>query len=99
MLPEDDNARKAIPIDAIFKFWPDAMIELARHIQFGADKYANGVPVWNRELSSDHKGSAFRHQIDLIKSTSREDRLHHQVAIVWREISQLQLDCEEQNDE
>lgn len=98
MLPERDEERKAVPIDAIFKFWPDSLIELAKHIQSGNDKYNKGNPVeWQRHLSSDHKGSAFRHQIDRVKAQDIDEVIAAQVAIVWREMAQLQLDCEERD--
>jgi hypothetical protein len=95
-LPDSDEERKKIPLDAIFRFWPDAMIALAKHLYFGNEKYNEGrLPVeWKRELSSDHQGSSMRHKLDRQKAENMDDVIKAQTAIVWRELAQLQLDIE-----
>jgi len=95
-----DEERKAAPIDAIFKFWPDAMLELAKHIWEGNKKYNPDHPKisWRRELSSDHVGSMFRHiGFDYIKAKTADTKIKVMRAVAWRALAQLQILCEERN--
>ena len=97
-----DEARKATPIDAIFKFWPDAMVALAQHIWKGNEKYNPEHPKigWIREKSSDHVGSMTRHLCyDYVKASTREAKIKVMSAIAWRALAELQLLAEEKDDE
>jgi len=96
-----DDVRKATPIDAIFKFWPDAMVALAQHIWKGNERYSPNHPVmeWKRELSSDHPGSLMRHMVDYFLADSTEGRVEAMTAVAWRAMAQLQLLTEEKGDE
>lgn len=96
-----DEVRKATPIDAIFKFWPDAMVELAQHIWEGNKKYNPEHPKigWKRELSSDHVGSLIRHVCyDYVKATTKEAKIKVMRAVAWRALAELQLLTEEEAD-
>ena len=97
-----DDVRKATPIDAIFKFWPDAMVALAQHIWKGNEKYNPEHPKigWIREKSSDHVGSMTRHLCyDYVKATTKEAKVKVMSAIAWRALAELQLLTEEKDDE
>jgi len=97
-----DEVRKATPIDAIFKFWPDAMVALAQHIWKGNEKYNPEHPKigWIREKSSDHVGSMTRHLCyDYVKASTREAKIKVMSAIAWRALAELQLLTEEKDDE
>ena len=97
-----DDVRKATPIDAIFKFWPDAMVALAQHIWKGNEKYNPEHPKigWIREKSSDHVGSMTRHLCyDYVKATTKEAKIKVMSAIAWRALAELQLLTEEKDDE
>jgi len=97
-----DEVRKATPIDAIFKFWPDAMVALAQHIWKGNEKYNPEHPKigWIREKSSDHVGSMTRHLCyDYVKASTREAKIKVMSAIAWRALAELQLLAEEKDDE
>jgi len=96
----NDDVRKATPVDAIFRFWPDAMVELAQHIWDGNKKYNPDHPVisWRRELSSDHVGSLVRHiGIDYVKAVTVEAKIKVMRAVAWRALAQLQLLCEQRD--
>jgi hypothetical protein len=97
-----DDVRKATPIDAIFKFWPDAMVALAQHIWNGNEKYNPEHPKigWIREKSSDHVGSMTRHLCyDYVKATTKRAKIKVMSAIAWRALAELQLLTEEKDDE
>ena len=97
-----DEVRKATPIDAIFKFWPDAMVALAQHIWKGNEKYNPEHPKigWIREKSSDHVGSMTRHLCyDYVKATTKKAKIKVMSAIAWRALAELQLLTEEKADE
>lgn len=96
-----DEVRKATPIDAIFKFWPDAMVALAQHIWKGNEKYNPEHPKigWIREKSSDHVGSMTRHLCyDYVKATTKKAKIKVMSAIAWRALAELQLLTEEKDD-
>lgn len=97
-----DDVRKATPIDAIFKFWPDAMVALAQQIWAGNRKYNPEHPKigWIREKSSDHVGSMTRHLCyDYVKATTKEAKIEVMSAIAWRALAELQLLTEGKGDE
>lgn len=90
MLPTDNKERKDIPLyTGCFKYFPLALVEVAKHSKAGNDQHNPGKPVhWNREASGDHLNCAARHLMDADKD------IEHARAFAWRALANLQEMCE-----
>jgi hypothetical protein len=92
--PVEDSERKEIRLDSIFKFFPDACIELSRHIKRGADKYCDGEIRWDRSKSPEEIASLMRHVMDQVHDVDNTDIA---AAIAWRGMANLQKVIERNN--
>lgn len=93
-LPSNSIDRKRIPIySGVFKYFPDALIEIARVSQAGNDQHNPGEPLhWAREKSSDHHDALLRHIMELGDVDARGIRATANAA--WRLLAILQLEVE-----
>jgi hypothetical protein len=98
-LPTDYNERKSLPLwDFMFKYFPDAWLEVVRVAVAGNNQHNPGEPLhWAREKSTDQLNTAFRHQFDYGLGTKVDtDGCYHLAKAIWRLSAQLQLDIEGQ---
>lgn len=84
--------RKDAPVwSGFFKYFPDAIMEVARLSKIGNDKHNPGEPLhWSREKSGDHADCLLRHQLEYDK-IDPEDGMYHAVKVAWRAMAQLQI--------
>jgi hypothetical protein len=89
-VPQDDKERKAIPLyTGCIKYFPLALIEVAKISKKGNDQHNPGQPLhWAREKSSDHLNSAQRHMVEA------DTDIEHAAALAWRALANLQELCE-----
>lgn len=93
-LPTDPKDRKALPLySGLIRYFPDALIEVARCSQAGNDQHNPGQPLhWSREKSKDHHDCAARHLWEA--GTVDVDGVPHSAKLVWRCLAILQLEIE-----
>lgn len=91
---KDAATRKAVPVySGVMKYFPDALIEIARLSKIGNDQHNPGQPLhWSRGKSNDHADCLVRHQIDAGKVDT--DGVRHSAKVAWRALAQLQLEIE-----
>ncbi|MDA7991726.1 MAG: DUF5664 domain-containing protein [Pirellulales bacterium] len=94
-----DKERKEIYVYSIFRFFPDAMLELGKVIGSGQTQHIDnndtGEPMWDRNKSFQHMQSLTRHLVDYAKDEKKdEDGTYHLARVVWRALAQLQVDLE-----
>lgn len=89
--------RKATPLySGVLKYFPQALLAVARLSQIGNDKHNPGEPLhWSREKSNDHLDCIARHLIDA-GTVDGEDGLLHDVKLAWRALANLELALEAQ---
>lgn len=87
--------RKAIPLaSGCVDYFPDALKLVAQLSRIGNDKHNPGQPMhWAQDKSNDHADCMLRHQTD-VGTTDPESGLDHAVAVVWRALAQLQMQCQ-----
>ena len=96
-LPTDAKARKATPLySGVLKYFPDALIAVARCSQIGNDQHNPGQPLhWDRSKSGDHFDCALRHLTDDLLGVEEDvDGVPHLAKAAWRILAALQLACE-----
>lgn len=88
-LPTDPKQRKAIPIySGVIKYFPDALIAIAKLSQAGNDQHNPGAPLhWDRSKSGDELDAMMRHVIG-------EDW----EAVAWRALANLQKQIEKRQE-
>lgn len=93
-LATDSAKRKDVPIySVLFRYFPDAIAEIARLAKAGNDKHNPGEPLhWSRSKSNDHLDCIARHMIDA--GTADTDGFLHDVNIAWRALANLQVALE-----
>lgn len=98
-LPTDPKARKGIPLySGVLRYFPDALVEVARCSQAGNDQHNPGQPLhWAREKSTDHHDCILRHLLEA-GTIDASDGIRHSAKAAWRALAALQLEIEEQND-
>jgi hypothetical protein len=94
-LPTASEERKDVPLDAVFEFFPAALVELARCIKVGAEQHCEGRLEWDRSKSTDHVGCWLRHNLDRRENDRDTDGVLHLAKMAWRSLALLQLKCEE----
>jgi hypothetical protein len=97
VLPTDSKERKKVPLwGGLFRYFPDALVAVARLSQKGNDKHNPGQPLhWSRDKSSDHADCLLRHQMDCGSLEVDPDSGElHEVEVAWRALAQLQLALE-----
>lgn len=85
MLPTDPAARKRIPLySGVLQYFPAALIRVAQRSRAGNDQHNPSEPLhWARGKSSDHLDCLLRHLVE-----------GDLVAVAWRALAALQLQCE-----
>jgi hypothetical protein len=95
-MPTEAAERKKIPIwSGLFKYFPDALIEVARLSYIGNEQHNPGEPLhWAREKSADQEDTLLRHlmQSDEIDT----DGVPHIIKATWRCLAASQLFLESQ---
>jgi hypothetical protein len=93
-LPTDAKQRKNLPLySGLIKYFPDALIEVARLSQVGNDQHNPGQPLhWAREKSGDELDALTRHLIDA--GTIDNDSIRHSTKLAWRALANLQKELE-----
>lgn len=83
----------------VLKYFPDAILELARVSYVGNEQHNPGEPLhWSRGKSNDHKDALMRHLIDA--GQIDDDGVRHSAKVAWRALASLQLEIEKaQQDE
>lgn len=97
ILSTDNAKRKALPLyDFMFKYFPDAWLEIAKVAVEGNKQHNPGEPLhWAREKSTDQLNTAFRHLFDHgTGCTFDEDGCRHLAKTVWRLMAAMQLAIE-----
>lgn len=90
----DAKTRKEAPIfSGFFKYFPDAIVEVARLSKIGNDQHNPGQPLhWSKHKSSDHGDCITRHQLDA--GSIDTDKVRHSTKVAWRALAQLQIELE-----
>ena len=96
-LTKNNVKRKDIPLfTGLFKYFPDAIQEVAIVSKAGNDQHNPGQPIhWNREKSTDELDALLRHLIDAGKFDS--DGIRHSAKVAWRALANLQKEIENDN--
>lgn len=85
--------RKEYPLyTGLFKYFPDALMEVA-HVSFVANEQHNkGKPVhWDKSKSTDEPDAQLRHLVDKAKGIDKDDDgLLHLAKVAWRALAHLQ---------
>ena len=94
MLPTDPKERKRIPLySGVFKYFPDALAEIAKVSQVGNDQHNPGQALhWSRGKSDDHHDTLLRHLVE--SGTIDSDGMRHSAKMAWRALAILQLEIE-----
>ena len=98
-LPTDSTERKKIPLySGVFKYFPDALIEVAKVSYQGNLQHNPGQPLhWAREKSTDQEDTLLRH---LMESGDIDvDGQRHSAKLAWRGLAILQLEIEKEREE
>lgn len=96
-LPEDDAARKSIPIwTFLIEYFPDAFLAVVDVAVKGNRQHNPGQPIhWDREKSVDQMNTAIRHMWDHSLGSTRDvDGCYHLAKAIWRLSAELQLTIE-----
>jgi hypothetical protein len=93
-LPKDAEARKNIPLySGLVKYFPDALIEIAKLSKAGNDQHNPGEPLhWARGKSMDQEDCLLRHLFEA--GTVDVDGQLHSTKVAWRALAMLQLELE-----
>jgi hypothetical protein len=96
-LPSDPAERKKIPLfTGLFKYFPDALVEVAKVSYVGNQQHNPGLPLhWAREKSTDQENTILRHMLD--SGTLDTDGTRHSAKVAWRALAMLQLEIEADN--
>lgn len=89
--------RKDAPVFSGFmKYFPDAIMEVARHSKQANEKHNPGSELhWDRAKSKDELDSEARHLIDVAKGDKYdEDGFRIKAAKAWRAMADLQKELE-----
>jgi hypothetical protein len=94
MIPQDAQARKALPITTgVLDYFPLALLEVARCSRVGNDQHNPGQPLhWAKEKSTDEADALVRHLLERGKLDS--DGVRHSAKVAWRALAMLQREIE-----
>lgn len=97
--PNKAQFRKNTPVYSGFiKYFPLAILEVARLSQKGNDQHNPGKPLhWDRSKSGDELDALSRHLIDTVLDPVDDDEMLHATKVAWRAMANLQK-LLEQND-
>jgi hypothetical protein len=95
-LPTNASDRKKIPLySGVLKYFPDALVAVAKVSQAGNDQHNPGQPLhWSREKSKDHEDTLMRHLLEV--GTVDIDGHRHAAKLAWRALAILQLEIEKE---
>lgn len=86
--------RKLAPVfNGLFKYFPDALYEVAELSLEANEKHNPGEPLhWSKDKSSDHDDCILRHMLDKAAGVEAADCT---VSVAWRALAALQIEIEE----
>ena len=68
-------------------YFPNALAELAKYIQYGNDKHNPGEPLhWSFHKSTEHAESAQRH-LNKVGTVDPESGQLHDIGLIWRALA------------
>lgn len=93
---KDKHSRKDSPVfSGVLQYFPDAIMEIAKHSKKGNDKHNPGQPLhWSKDKSPDHADCVARHLIDVgptWDALDAETGSYHATALAWRSLALLQI--------
>lgn len=90
--------RKERPVfTGVLKYFPDAIMEVARVSYTGNEQHHPGEPLhWDRAKSTDELDALSRHLIQA--GTIDDDGMRHSAKVAWRALANLQKEIERDND-
>lgn len=90
----EKQTRKEHPVySGVFKYFPDALMEVARVSFVGNQQHNPDKPMfWDRSKSSDEGDALARHL--LFAGTLDTDGLRHTAKVAWRSLALLQKEIE-----
>lgn len=88
--------RKDAPIySGLMKYFPDALVEVARLSKFGNDKHNPGQPLhWSKDKSADHDDCVARHLLSAGTRSASDGNHRHRTMMAWRALAALQTEIE-----
>ena len=93
----EHQKRKETPVfSGVLKYFPDAILEVARVSKIGNDQHNPGEPLhWAKEKSTDEPDALVRHLIDHAKGEVYDtDGQRHLAKAAWRALAFLQRELE-----
>ena len=86
--------RKERPVySGVMKYFPDALLEVARLSKVGNDQHNPGQPLhWAKEKSTDEMDALMRHALEA--GTLDTDGMRHSAKVAWRALANLQREIE-----
>ena len=89
--------RKKFPLySGLFKYFPDALMEISHISYIGNQQHNPGQPLhWDRDKSTDDYDAMLRHLKDA--GTLDDDGLRHSGKVAWRALAALQREIEKDN--
>lgn len=86
--------RKDAPIySGVLKYFPDALLEVAKLSKVGNDQHNPGQPLhWAKEKSTDEGDALMRHLLDA--GTLDTDGMRHSAKVAWRALALLQREID-----
>lgn len=91
--------RKNVPLfSGLMKYFPDALVEVAKLSKYGNDKHNPGEPLhWSKGKSNDHDDCIARHLLDAGK-IDPDSGFPHRVMVCWRALAALQTEIENERE-
>jgi len=95
-LPDDAIERKKIPLySGVLKYFPLALIEVAKLSQVGNNQHNPGKPLhWDRSKSGDELDALMRHLLEV--GAIDTDGVRHSTKVAWRALANLQKELEKE---
>lgn len=96
-LPKEPKDRKEVPLfTGLLKYFPLALIEVAKVSYHGSKQHHPDDPVWwNKTKSTDHEDCLLRHLID--SGTLDTDGQRHSAKVAWRALAMLETELEKKS--
>jgi hypothetical protein len=96
MLPTNSEERKKTPLyQGLIKYFPRALIEVAKISYMGSKQHHPDDPVWwDKTKSTDHEDCLLRHLLE--KGTLDIDGTRHSSKVAWRALAMLETELEKE---